>query len=50
VSGAYGPLISGDPEREAEAIRSREGILLVRLVADDLPDISSKTGIPFGMR
>jgi len=45
--GTPGPLIPGDPEREAEAIRSREGIPLVMPVVEDLRDISSKTGIPF---
>lgn len=45
--GTSGPLIPGDPEREAEAIRRREGIPLVMPVVEDLRDISSKTGIPF---
>jgi LDH2 family malate/lactate/ureidoglycolate dehydrogenase len=42
-----GPLIPGDPEREAETIRSRHGIPLVPAVIDDLRDIAAKTGIPF---
>jgi L-2-hydroxycarboxylate dehydrogenase (NAD+) len=45
--GTTGPLIPGDPEREAEAIRSKEGIPLLKPVVDDLLDISRKTGIPF---
>jgi len=45
--GTKGPLIPGDPEREAEAIRSREGIPLIRPIVDDLLDISRKTEIPF---
>jgi LDH2 family malate/lactate/ureidoglycolate dehydrogenase len=45
--GTNGPLIPGDPEREAEAIRSKEGIPLLKAVVDDLLDISRKTGIPF---
>jgi len=45
-----GPLIPGDPEREAEAIRSKEGIPLIKPVVDDLFDISRKTGIPFEVR
>lgn len=45
--GTNGPLIPGDPERAAEAIRSREGIPLIKAVVDDLLDISRKTGIPF---
>jgi L-2-hydroxycarboxylate dehydrogenase (NAD+) len=42
-----GPLIPGDPEREAEAIRSREGIPLLKPVVEDLLEISNKTGISF---
>jgi LDH2 family malate/lactate/ureidoglycolate dehydrogenase len=45
--GTNGPLIPGDPERETEAIRSRQGIPLIKPVVDDLLDISRKTGIPF---
>jgi len=37
--GTNGPLIPGDPEREAEAIRSKEGIPLLKPVVDDLLDI-----------
>ena len=42
-----GPLIPGDPEREAEAVRIKEGIPLIKPVVDDLLEISRKTGIPF---
>ena len=45
--GTNGPLIPGDPEREAEAIRSKEGIPLIKPVVDDLLDISKRTGVPF---
>ena len=45
--GTHGPLIPGDPEREAEAIRSKEGIPIIQPVVDDLLDISRKTGILF---
>jgi LDH2 family malate/lactate/ureidoglycolate dehydrogenase len=45
--GTNGPLIPGDPEREAETIRSREGIPLLPPVVDDLLDIARKTAIPF---
>jgi LDH2 family malate/lactate/ureidoglycolate dehydrogenase len=45
--GTSGPLIPGDPEREAEAIRSKDGIPLLKPVVDDLLDISKKTGVPF---
>jgi LDH2 family malate/lactate/ureidoglycolate dehydrogenase len=44
--GTEGPLIPGDPEREAEAIRRREGIPLVAAVVEELRDISKQTGIP----
>ena len=42
-------LIPGDPEREAEAIRTKEGIPLIKPVVDDLLDISRKTGVPFAL-
>jgi L-2-hydroxycarboxylate dehydrogenase (NAD+) len=45
--GTSGPLIPGDPEREAEAIRSKEGIPLLKPVVDDLLDIAKRIGIPF---
>jgi len=48
--GTNGPLIPGDPEREAEAIRSREGIPLIKPVVDDLLDIARKTRIPFEVK
>jgi L-2-hydroxycarboxylate dehydrogenase (NAD+) len=44
--GTAGPLIPGDPEREAEAVRRREGIPLVAAVVDELRDISRQTTIP----
>ena len=43
--GTAGPLIPGDPERDAEAIRRREGIPVVTAVVDELRDIAGKTGI-----
>lgn len=48
--GTNGPLIPVDPEREAEEIRSKEGIPLIQPVVDDLLDISRKTGIPFEVK
>ena len=45
--GTARPVIPGDPEREAEAIRRESGVPLVRAVVDDLRDISKQTGIPF---
>ena len=48
--GSNGPLIPGDSEREAKAIRSKEGIPLLKPVVDDLLDIAKRTGIPFKER
>ena len=48
--GTNGPLIPGDPEREAETTRSKEGIPLIKPVVDDLLDISKKTGIAFEVK
>lgn len=45
--GTDGPLIPGDPEREAESIRAINGIPLLQPVIDDLRHISKATGIPF---
>ena len=45
--GTEGVLIPGDPEREAERIRSEQGIPLVKPVVEDLRDISRRTGIAF---
>lgn len=45
--GTSGPLIPGDPEREAEKIRSEQGIPLVAAVVNDLRAIAAETGIPF---
>ena len=45
--GTDGPLIPGDPELEAEKIRSKEGIPLLPAVVEDLRDISRHTGVPF---
>jgi LDH2 family malate/lactate/ureidoglycolate dehydrogenase len=40
-------LIPGDPEREMEAIRMKEGIPLINAVADDLKKVGEKFGIEF---
>lgn len=45
--GTSGPLIPGDPEREAENVRRQSGIPLVASVVDDLRAISQATGVPF---
>lgn len=45
--GTNGPLIPGDPEREAEQVRKKSGVPLILPVIEDLRDISRKIGIPF---
>jgi L-2-hydroxycarboxylate dehydrogenase (NAD+) len=45
--GTGGPLIPGDPEREVETIRTKQGIPLVMPVIEDLRDIAERTGVPF---
>ncbi len=45
--GTKGPLIPGDPEREAEKLRREKGVPLIMPIIEDLRDISRKTGIPF---
>lgn len=45
--GTSGPLIPGDPEREAEQLRREKGVTLIAPIIEDLRDISAKTGIPF---
>jgi L-2-hydroxycarboxylate dehydrogenase (NAD+) len=45
--GTKGPLIPGDPEREAEQVRRKNGVPLILPVIEDLRDIARKTGIPF---
>jgi L-2-hydroxycarboxylate dehydrogenase (NAD+) len=44
--GTNGPLIPGDPEREAEQERRKNGVPLILPVIEELRDISQKTGIP----
>lgn len=44
--GTEGPLLPGDPEREAETERSANGIPLVDAVVADLREMSAATGIP----
>ena len=44
--GTSGPLIPGDPERQAEQDRRERGVPLVLAVIEELRDISAKTGIP----
>jgi len=47
IKGQAAVLIPGDPEHEAEVIRRKEGIPLIKAVMDDLKDISKQTGIKF---
>src|SRR5258708_4570815 len=45
--GTNGPLIPGDPERDAEKLRSKQGVPLIMPVVEELRVISKKIGIPF---
>lgn len=45
--GTSGPLIPGDPEREAERERLAHGVPLILPVVEDLRAISKASGIPF---
>jgi LDH2 family malate/lactate/ureidoglycolate dehydrogenase len=45
--GTTGPLIPGDPEREAEQLRRENGVPLIVPVVEELRDISARTSIPF---
>lgn len=45
--GTNGPLIPGDPEREAELERRKNGIPLLMPVVEDLRAISKASGVPF---
>lgn len=45
--GTEGPLIPGDPEREAEVVHRAQGIPLVLPVVEDLRRVSRETGVPF---
>src|SRR5947209_8340897 len=45
--GTNGPLLPGDPERQAEQVRREKGISLIAPVMKDLLDIAAKTGVRF---
>jgi L-2-hydroxycarboxylate dehydrogenase (NAD+) len=45
--GTTGPLLPGDPEREAERIRRDNGVPLILPVVEELRAISKSTGVPF---
>jgi LDH2 family malate/lactate/ureidoglycolate dehydrogenase len=44
--GTSGPLLPGDPEREAQKHRDVHGVPLLAAVLDDLRDIARATGVP----
>lgn len=46
AAGFSGPLIPGDPEREAESLRGREGIPLLPTIVEGLRRVSKDTGVP----
>ena len=46
IPGEEKVLVPGDPEREFEAIRNRDGIPLVTAVVDDLQSLAEKFGLP----
>ena len=45
--GTAGPIIPGDPEREAEQARREAGIPILMPVIEDLRRISQESGVPF---
>jgi len=47
MPGTSGPLLPGDPEREAEADRRAHGVPLDPAVVADLRAIAAQTGVPF---
>jgi LDH2 family malate/lactate/ureidoglycolate dehydrogenase len=44
--GTDGPLIPGDPERDALAYRLEHGVPVVQRVVDDLTDVARRRGVP----
>lgn len=46
IPGEEKVLVPGDPEREFEAIRSKDGIPLLTPVVDDLQSLAGKFGLP----
>ncbi|MBM80789.1 MAG: malate dehydrogenase [Planctomycetaceae bacterium] len=47
AANTNGPMIPGDPEREAEEVRRVSGIPLIQPVIDDLKYVAQETGVPF---
>lgn len=48
IAGEDKVLVPGDPEREMEIIRMKNGIPLLDVVTDDLKQLATKFEIPFG--
>ena len=48
VPGQEKVLVPGDPEREIEAARSKDGIPLLEPVVKDLQNLAEKYGVPLG--
>lgn len=48
AAGTTGPIVPGDLERRAEAVRRAEGVPVIRPVVETLEALSARTGIPFG--
>jgi len=46
IPGEEKVLVPGDPEREFESIRKRDGIPLLTSVVDDLQSLAGKFGLP----
>lgn len=46
AAGTNGPMIPGDPERQATAERRRHGVPLLPVVVDSLRQLASETGVP----
>ena len=44
--GTSGPLLPGDPEREAQRERDVRGVPLLAAVLEDLRDIARASGVP----
>ena len=44
--GTSGPLLPGDPERDAQKERDASGVPVIAAVVDDLRDIARLTGVP----
>jgi L-2-hydroxycarboxylate dehydrogenase (NAD+) len=49
VAGQKSVIVPGDPERELESVRRKEGIPLLQPVIDDLQSLSQKFSIPLAL-